>query len=99
MPVAHVFDAWNKRDLYSDKKQDEMELALLSGSALYMSQVSGLGGLSGLERMKPAGTAGLSAGQSSRGCVKATTAHSERCCSSEGTQRTLPVPQQSSTPS
>lgn len=54
----HVFGAWNKRDLYSDKKQDEMELAVLSGSASYMSQASGLGGLSGLERMKPAETAG-----------------------------------------
>lgn len=66
----HVFGAWNKRDLYSDKKQDEMELAVPSGSALYMSQASGLGGLSGLERMKAAETAGLSAGQSSRDYVK-----------------------------
>lgn len=66
----HVFGAWNKRDLYSDKKQDETELAALPGSASHLSQASGPGGLSGLERMKPAETAGLSAWQSSRGCVK-----------------------------
>lgn len=35
-----------------------MELAVLSGSASYVSQASGLGGLAGLERMKPAETAG-----------------------------------------